>query len=151
MPINLDTLYVLDLCFNWLWGGQINHIGICIWSRFLLPPLRVSVRPPFLHLCPSKNELSPVPIHQNKSPNTGFVLSILLVNNPLISPRLWNYMLDRYAIGNFRVAVLITPMKQSPFFNNYSASGTDAKYESAQMILSVLAHGITISFNSFVP
>ena len=117
----------------------------------LLPPSCVSVRPPFLHQSPSKNEVPPVLIHPKKAPNTGFFLSIVLVNNPLISPRFWNSMVDRYAIGNFRIYVLITPMKRSPCFHNYSAAGTDAKYESAQTILSVLAHGITSSFSTFVP
>ena len=42
-------------------------------------------------------------------------------------------------------------MKWSPLFCNYSAAGTDAKYESAQTILSVLSHGITSSFRTFVP
>ena len=88
---------------------------------------------------------------QTKAPNTGFVLSTGLVNNPIISPRFWNYMLDRYAIGNFRVTVLITPMKWSSCVHNYSSAGTDAKYESAQTILLVLAHGITSSFSNFVP
>ena len=60
-------------------------------------------------------------------------------------------MLDRYAIGNFCVAVLITLMKRSSCFHNYSAAGTDAKYESAQTIRSVLAHGITSSFSTFAP
>ena len=88
---------------------------------------------------------------QKKAPNTGFVLSTGLVNNPLISLRFWNYMLDRYAIRNFRVSVLITSMKRSPCFHNYSAACTDGKYESAQTILSVLAHSITSSFSTFVP
>ena len=88
---------------------------------------------------------------QKKSPNTVFVLSTYLVNNPLISPRFWNSMLDRYNIGNYRVDVLITPMKQSPRFHDSSAAGTYAKYESAQTILSVLAHGITNFFCNFLP
>ena len=60
-------------------------------------------------------------------------------------------MLYRYAIGNFQVAVLITPLKRSPWFHNFSAAGTGLKYESAQTILSVLAHGITSSSSTFVP
>ena len=88
---------------------------------------------------------------QTKAPNTGFVLSTGLSNNLLISPQFWNYMLDRYAIRNFRVAVLITPMKWSPYLQNYSVAVTDAKYESAQTILSLLAHSITSSFRAFVP
>ena len=87
---------------------------------------------------------------QTKAPNIGFVLSTSLVNNQLIYSRSWNSMLDRYAIGNCRVAVLITPMKRSPYFHNYSAAVTDAKYESAQTILSVLSHGITSYFSTFV-
>ena len=88
---------------------------------------------------------------QTKAPNTGFVLSTSLVNNPLISHQFWNSMLDRYDIVNFRIAVLITPMKRSPCFHNSSATGTDVKYESAKNILSVLAHGITSYFRTFVP
>ena len=51
----------------------------------------------------------------------------------------------------FRVYVLVTPMKRSPCFRKYSAAGTDTKYESAQTILSVLAHGITSCFSNFLP
>ena len=151
MPINLATCAVIELCCDWLWGAHINHIGICIWGRFLLPPLRASVRPPFLHRSISKNEVPPVPIDIKKSSNTGFVLSNGLVNNPLISTRFWNSVLDRYTIGTFRVAVLITTMQRSPCFQNSSAAGTDAKYESAQTILFVLAYGITSSFSAFIP
>ena len=86
---------------------------------------------------------------QTKSPNTGFVLSTGLVNNPLISLQLWKSMLDRYAIGNLRVSVLITTMKWIPCFHNYSAEGTDKKYESAKMILYVLAHVSTSFFSTF--
>ena len=88
---------------------------------------------------------------QTKIPSTGFVLSTGLVNNPLISTRFWNFMLYRQAIRNFRIAVLITPMKWSPCFHNSSASGTDAEYESSQTILSVLAHGITSYLRTLVP
>ena len=88
---------------------------------------------------------------QTKAPNTGFVLSTGLVNNPLISPRFWNSMLGRYGIRNCHVAVLLTPINWNPFFQNYSAAGTDAKYESTQTILSVLAHCITSYFRTFVP
>ena len=83
---------------------------------------------------------------QTKAPNTGFVLSTGLFNNPLMSPRFWNYMLYRYTIVNFRVAVLIMPMKRIPCFHNSSVAGTDANYQSTQTILSVLAHGITRSY-----
>ena len=86
-----------------------------------------------------------------KSPNIGFVLSTGLVNNPLISTQLWNYMLDRYVIRNRHVVVLITPIKHSSYFHNSSAAGTDTKYESNQTILSVLVNGITSSFRNFVP
>ena len=88
---------------------------------------------------------------QKNSPNTGFVLSTGLVNNPLISPQLWDHMLDSNTIGNFRVSVLMTPMKRIPCFHNYSETGTDAKYESAKMIMSVLVHESTSSFSTFVP
>ena len=67
VPINLATCAKIELCCDWLWGGQLNHIGICIWGRLLLPPSRASVRPPFPHQCPSKNEVTAVPIHPNKS------------------------------------------------------------------------------------
>ena len=50
-----------------MWGGRLNHIGICIWVRLLLPPSHTSVRPPFLHRAPSKNEVPHVLIHLNKS------------------------------------------------------------------------------------
>ena len=59
-------------------------------------------------------------------------------------------MLDRYAIVNCLVAVLITPMKRSPCVQNSPAAVTDAKYESMQTIMSVLAYGITTSFSTFV-
>ena len=36
-------------------------------GQVLLPQSRASVRPPFLHLSPSKNEVPPVQIHRNKS------------------------------------------------------------------------------------
>ena len=54
-------------------------------------------------------------------------------------------------MGNFRIAILIMLMKRSPCFHNSSATGTDAKYESAQTILYVLAYGSTSSFSTFVP
>ena len=38
---------------------------------------------------------------KKKLPNTGFVLFTGLVNNPLISPRFYNSVLDRYSIGKF--------------------------------------------------
>ena len=88
---------------------------------------------------------------QKKCPQTGFVLSTGIVNNPLIYPRLYNPMLYRYSIGNFRVAVLITPMKRSPCLRNSSAADTDSKYESAQTILFVLAHVRISSFRIVVP
>ena len=88
---------------------------------------------------------------QIKSPNTGFVLSTGLVKNPFISPLLWNYMLDRYAIENCRISVLIIPMNRNPCFHNTLSAVTDTKYESAQTILSVLSHGITTSFSTFLP
>ena len=87
----------------------------------------------------------------NKSPNTSFALSTGLVNNPIISPQLYNYMLDRYTIRNFRVAILITKLKRIPCFRNYSVADNDAKYESTKTILFVLAHLRTISFSTFVP
>ena len=151
MPINLSTCTVIEICCDWMWDGQLNNIGVCIWGRVLFPPSHAIIWPPFLYWSPSKNEVPHVPIHPKKTPNTGFVLSTGLVKNPHISYRFWNSMLDRYAIRNFRVSVLITSMKWSPYFHNYSAEGTDAKYKSTQMILSVLSHGITSSFSTFVP
>ena len=88
---------------------------------------------------------------QNKSPNTGFVLCTLLVNNPLISPWFCNYMLDRYSIWNYRVAVLIMPMKRIPCFHNSSAAGTEAKYDSVQTIIFMLANGSTNYLSTLVP
>ena len=88
---------------------------------------------------------------KNKSTNTGFVLFTGLVKNPLISPQFWNSMLDRYDIGDFRVSVLIIPMKQIQCFHNPSAADTDAECESAQKILSVVAHVIKSPFSTFVP
>ena len=67
VPINLATCAVLDLCCDWLWDVQLNHIGIYIWGRFILPPYQVIVRTLFLHLPSSKNEVPPVPFHPNKS------------------------------------------------------------------------------------
>ena len=151
MPFNLATCAVVNLSCDRLSDGQITHIGIYIWGKFVLTPSQVSVQPPFLRRSSSKNEVPPVPIHPKEAPSTRFVHSTGLVNNPLISPRFWNSMVDRYAIVNWCVDVLMTPIKQSPRFQNSSASGTDAKYESAQPILSMIAHGITSSFNTFVP
>ena len=62
-PINLATCAVVDLFYDWLLDGHINHIGLCIWGRVLLPPLHASVCLPFIHITPSKNEAPPVPIH----------------------------------------------------------------------------------------
>ena len=128
VPINLATCAVVYIFCDWLWCGRINHIGICIWGSFLLPPSHAIVLLPFLHQASSKNEVPPVLIHPKKSPNIGFVLSTGLVNNPFISPQFCNSVLDRYTIGNFRVAVLIMTMKQGTCFHNSSAAGTDAKY-----------------------
>ena len=69
---------------------------------------------------------------QTKAPNAGFILSTGLFKNPLISTRLWNYMLDRHAIGNFRVDILTTPMKRSSCFQSSSAAGTAYSYWSCQ-------------------
>ena len=151
VPINFYACAVMELCCDWLWYGQLNHIGFYIWSRLILPPSRVSVRPPFLHWASSKDEVPHVLIHPKKAPNTGFVLFTGLVKNSLISPRFWNSMLGRYTIINFRGSFLITTMNRSWCFHNSSKAGTAAKYESAQTILSVLAHGITSSFSNFVP
>ena len=151
VPINLATCAVIELFCDWLCDGQIKHIGLCIWCRVLLHPSRASVCPPFLHQSPSKNEVPPVPIHPNKSTQHRLRSVYRPSKNPLISPQLWNYMLNRYIIRNFRVAVLIIPMKRSPCFHNSSSAGTDEKYESAQTILSVLSHGIISSFRNFVP
>ena len=95
VPINLATRTLVQICCDWLCYDQLNQIRLCISSRILLTPLHASVRTPFLHLPPSKNEVLPVLIHPKKSPNTGFVLSTGLFNNPLTSPLLWKYMLDR--------------------------------------------------------
>ena len=67
VPINFSTCAEVDLCCDWLWGGHLKHIGLCIWVRFLLPPSHVSVRLPFLHQYPSKNKVLHVLIHPNKS------------------------------------------------------------------------------------
>ena len=67
VPINLATCDVIDLCYDFLGYVQLNHIGICIWCRVILPPSHTSVLPPFLRQFPSKNEVPPVPIHPNKS------------------------------------------------------------------------------------
>ena len=67
VPINVSIFFVVDICCDWLWGVQINHIGFWFWVMVILPPSYVSVRPPFLHLYPSKNEVLHVPIHKNKS------------------------------------------------------------------------------------
>ena len=88
---------------------------------------------------------------QKKSPNTGFFLSTVLVKNPLISPWFCNYMLDRYAIRNYRVAVLIMPMKRIPCFHNSSASGTEAKYDSVQTTIFMLANVSTNYLSTLVP
>ena len=67
MPINFATCAVIELWCDWIWDSQLNHIGICIWGRVLLPPSHASVRQPFLRQPPSKNEVPPVTIHPNKS------------------------------------------------------------------------------------
>ena len=65
---NFDNFSVLcTLCCDWLWGGQLNHIGLCIWVKVLFTLSRASVRPPFPHQGPSKNEVTAVPIYPNKS------------------------------------------------------------------------------------
>ena len=117
---------------------------------YFLHCMRVYVRP-FSVEPPVKMKYRLFQSTQNKTTNTSFVLSIGLVDNSLIFFQFWNSMLNRYAIRNFRVAVLISPMKLSPCFHNSPVVGTDAKYGSAQMILSVLAHGIKSSFRTFVP
>ena len=62
---------------------------------------------------------------QIEAPNISFVLSTGLVNNPLIFPRFWNSMLDRYTIENCRVSVLINPIERSPCFHNSSSVYAD--------------------------
>ena len=49
VPINLATCAVIELCCDWLRDGQINHIGICILVRVLLPSSCAIVWPPFIH------------------------------------------------------------------------------------------------------
>ena len=66
MLFNFSTCAVIDLCCDWLWDGQLNHIWFCIGDRVLLPPSWASVQLSFLHRSPSKNEVPPVPIHPNK-------------------------------------------------------------------------------------
>ena len=66
MHINLATYALIYLCCYLMWVFQLNHIGLCIWVRVLLPPSRASVLPPFLHQPPSKNEVPHVLIHPNK-------------------------------------------------------------------------------------
>ena len=106
MPINLSICAVVDLCCDWLWDVQLNYIGLCIRGRVLLPPLHASVRPPFLRRPPNKNEVPPVPIHPNKSTQHRLCTVYRPSQKILISPRLWNSILDRYAIVNLRVAFL---------------------------------------------
>ena len=65
--INLATCAAIQLFCDSMWDGQLNHIGICIWVRILLPPSHASLQPPFLHQSPSKNEVPPVLIHPHKS------------------------------------------------------------------------------------
>ena len=60
-------ILIIDLCCDFLWNGQLSHIGICIWGSVLFPLSRASVWMPLLHWYPSKNELTPVLIHLNKS------------------------------------------------------------------------------------
>ena len=67
VSINLATCTKIELCCDWMWGGHLNHIGICIWGRVLCHPSHASARPPFNHQSPSKNEVTAVPIHPNKS------------------------------------------------------------------------------------
>ena len=86
VTINLATCDVVYLCCDWMCDGQINHIDLFIWGRFVFPPSHVSLWLPFLHRVPSKNELPPVPLHPKKAPNTSFALSTSLVNNPIIPP-----------------------------------------------------------------
>ena len=66
LPITLATCTVVDIWCSWIWDCQIKHIRICNWGRVLLLPPHTSVRPPFLNLSPSKNEVPPIPIHPNK-------------------------------------------------------------------------------------
>ena len=150
MPISLATWDVVYLCCDCLGGGHINHIGICIGSGSSCLHIMQVYGRPFSIDPPVKMKYRLFRSIKTNSPNTRFVLFIGLVNNPFIYPRFCNYMLDRYAIGNFRVAVLITPMKWVTCIHNYSSAGNDAKYESAQTILSMLSHGSTSYFSTVV-
>ena len=116
----------------------------------LLHHMRVYARP-FSIKYPVKVKYRLYQSTPQKSPNTGFILSTGLVNNPLVPTQFYNSMLYRYSIRNCGISVLINPMKWKPCFHNYLAAGTDAKYESAQNILSMSAHGITIPFSTCVP
>ena len=149
MPINLVACTVVDLWCDWLWDGQLNNIRICICGRVLLPPSHASEQTLFLHQSPNKHEVPPVPIHPNRS--TQHQICPVYRTCQQSTPQFWNSISNRHGIGNFCVAVLITPMKRTPCFHNYSASVTDEKYESAQIIMSVLAYGITSYFSTFVP
>ena len=150
VPINLVTCAVVDFWCDWLWGGQINHIRLCIWDRVLFLHCMQMYNHPF-SIDPTVKIKYRLFRSIQKICNTDFVMYTGLVNNPLISPWFWNSILDRYAIGDFHVSVLITPIKQSPHFHNVTTAVTDAKYESAQMILYVLSHGRTSSFSNFLP
>ena len=55
VPINFAACAVLDLCFDRMGDGRLNHIGICISGRVFLTSSHASVRPPFLHKFLSKN------------------------------------------------------------------------------------------------
>ena len=151
MPINLVTCAAVNLCCDWLLSGQLNHVELCVWGRVLLHPSHTSVQTPFIHRSPLQMRYHLFRSIQTKSPNIGFVLSTSLFNNPPVFTRFFNSVSDRYAIVNCRVSVLIIPMKRSPCFHKYSAVCNDENYESAQTILYVLYHGITISFSTFVP
>ena len=132
VPINLATWYLIYLCCDFLLDSQLNHIGVCIWVSILFPPSCAIVRPPFLHKSPVKTKYCLFRSIQTKSLNSGFVLSTSIVKNPLISPRFCNSMVDRYAIINFRVAILIKPMKQGSCFHNSLEAGNAYLYRSFQ-------------------
>ena len=66
VPISLATCAKIEFYCDWLWVDQLNNIGLCIWGRVLLYPSHESVRPPFTHQHPSKNEVTAVPIHPKK-------------------------------------------------------------------------------------
>ena len=112
--------------------------------------LHVSVQPPFLHQAPRKNEVPSVPIHPKKSTQHQICPFYRPSQQSTdILPIMYIYVrqLCHRKLTCFR---LDNTNKHSPCFHYYSAAGTDAKYESAQTILSMLSHVSTSALSTFV-